>query len=96
MTERLFVGVLGNRNSGKSTTWNTLFGVAVRTGQYPRTLILCGGECVEVFVISGSPEERRLYAADIIKKQTVPHRALLDPIHRDRPSNPRLCDRGGL
>lgn len=69
MTERLFVGVLGHRNSGKSTTWNTLFGATVRTGQYPRTLTLYGGECVEFFVISGSPEERQLYAGDILKKQ---------------------------
>jgi hypothetical protein len=69
MTERLFVGVLGNRNSGKSTTWNTLFGATVRTGQYPRILTLYGGECVELFVVSGSPEERHLYAGDILKSQ---------------------------
>ncbi len=54
MTKRLFVGVLGHRNSGKSTTWNTLFGTTVRTGKYPRTLELYGGECVDVFIISGS------------------------------------------
>jgi len=69
MTERLFVGVLGHQNSGKSTTWNTLFGATVRTGQYARTLTLYGGECVEVFLISGSPEERQLYAGDILKNQ---------------------------
>ncbi|ATQ68904.1 MULTISPECIES: GTPase [Methylosinus] len=69
MTERLFVGVLGHRNSGKSTTWNTLFGATVRTGQYPRTLNLHGGEGVEVFLISGSPEERQLYASDILENQ---------------------------
>jgi energy-coupling factor transporter ATP-binding protein EcfA2 len=69
MTERLFVGVLGHRNSGKSTTWNTLFGATVRTGQNARTLTLNGGECVEVFLISGSPEERQLYAGDILKNQ---------------------------
>ena len=69
MTERLFVGVLGHQNCGKSTTWNTLFGATVRTGQYARTLTLYGGECVEVFLISGSPEERQLYAGDILKNQ---------------------------
>ena len=69
MIERLFVGVLGHQNSGKSTTWNTLLGATVRTGQYPRTLTLYGGECVEVFLISGSPEERQLYAGDILKNQ---------------------------
>jgi hypothetical protein len=69
MTERLFVAVLGHQKSGKSTTWNTLFGATVRTGQYPRTLMLYSGECVEVFLISGSPEERQLYAGDILENQ---------------------------
>lgn len=69
MGDRLFVGVLGNRNSGKSTTWNTLFNSTVRTGKNSRTLTLYGGECVEVFLISGSPEERQLYAGDILEKQ---------------------------
>jgi hypothetical protein len=67
--DRLFVGVLGNKNSGKSTTWNTLFGATVRTGQYSRTLTLYGGECVEVFLISGSPQERQLDIADILNGQ---------------------------
>lgn len=66
LEKRLFVGVLGNRNSGKSTTWNTLFGATVRTGKNTRTLTLYGGECVEVFLISGSPEERQLFAGDIL------------------------------
>jgi hypothetical protein len=69
MTDRLFVGVLGNKNSGKSTTWNTVFGATVRTGQYARTLKLYGGECVEVFLISGSPQERQLDISDILKGQ---------------------------
>jgi hypothetical protein len=96
MLERLFVGVLGNRNSGKSTTSNTLFGATVRTGQYPRTLTLYDGECVEVFVISGSPEERHLYAGDIPKKTGMPHRALFALIHRGGTSDARFRDRGGL
>lgn len=66
MTDRLFVTVLGNRDSGKSTTWNTLFGQTVRTGKLPRNLELLGGECCEVFLISGSPEERGQYAGDIL------------------------------
>lgn len=69
MGNRLFVGVLGHRNSGKSTTWNTLFGTTVRTGQHPRTLTLYGGECVEVFLVSGSPQERGLYAGEILDNQ---------------------------
>ena len=65
--ERLFVTVLGNRNSGKSSTWNSLFGAKVRTGKYTRNLPLHGGQCVEVFLISGSPEERKTYAGDILE-----------------------------
>lgn len=67
--DRLFVSVLGNRNSGKSTTWNTLFGGNVRTGQQTRQLPLYGGECVDVFLISGSFEERKKYAGDLLDNQ---------------------------
>lgn len=70
MSERLFVGVLGHRNSGKTSTWNELFGGKVRTGKKPRTLELYGGECVEVFLVSGSFEERELYAGDVLKDQS--------------------------
>ena len=66
MKDRLFVGVLGNRNSGKSTTWNTLFGKTVRTGPKTRSLTLHGGESVEVFLVSGSFEERNIYAGDVL------------------------------
>ncbi|NHF73128.1 P-loop NTPase family protein [Paracoccus xiamenensis] len=69
MGDRLFVGILGNRNSGKSTTWNTLFNSTVRTGKNTRTLTLYGAECVEVFLVSGSPEERQLYAGNILENQ---------------------------
>jgi len=67
--ERLFISALGNRNSGKSSTWNTLFGTTVRTGKLTRMLSLGGGRCVEVFLISGSPEERQLYAGEILDNQ---------------------------
>jgi hypothetical protein len=66
MSERLFVAVVGNRNSGKSTTWNSLFGGTVRTGKHSRHLELFDGECCEVFLVSGSPEERGEYAGDIL------------------------------
>jgi hypothetical protein len=68
--ERLFVGVLGHRNSGKTKTWDTLFRRKVRTGTSPRTLRLNEGACAEVFLISGSPEERDLYAGDLLANQT--------------------------
>jgi len=69
MVDRLLVGVLGNRNSGKSHTWNTLFGRVVRRGQHPHRLELRPHECVEAFLVSGSFEEREEYAGDILKKQ---------------------------
>jgi hypothetical protein len=69
-SERLLIGVLGNRNSGKSHTWNTLFGRTVRTGGEPRHLMLRPGESVEVFLVSGSPEERHLYVDSILSGQT--------------------------
>lgn len=56
--DRLAIVVLGNRNSGKSTTWNRLFNATVRTGKYQRSLYLNGAQSTEVFVVSGSPEER--------------------------------------
>ncbi len=69
MVDRLFVGVLGHRRSGKSHTWNTLFGTTVKTGGSSRLLELRSNECVEVFLVSGSPEERNLYAGDILKNK---------------------------
>jgi hypothetical protein len=71
MADRLFVGVLGHRHSGKSTTWNELFGATVHTGKYPRMLELRPGECVEVFLVSGSHEERNLYAGDVLNNQSA-------------------------
>jgi hypothetical protein len=67
--DRLLVGILGHRNSGKSHTWNTLFGRTVRTGIDVRRLTLRPGECVEVFLVSGSAEERHLYVGDILAGQ---------------------------
>jgi hypothetical protein len=69
MADRLLVGVLGNRHSGKSYTWNTLFGRTVKRGIHPHKLELKSRECVEVFLVSGSFEERREYAGDILSNQ---------------------------
>lgn len=71
MPDRLFVGVLGHRKSGKSTTWNTLFGKTVHTGANSRQLELRPHECVEVFLISGSLQERGEYAEDVLKNQSA-------------------------
>lgn len=69
MDSRLLIGVLGNRDSGKSHTWNRLFGATVRTGRNTRHLQLRPGECVEVFLVSGSFEERGVYAGDVLESQ---------------------------
>lgn len=67
--DRLLIGVVGNRHSGKSRTWDTLFGRKVRRGKYPRHLELRPAECVEVFLVSGSFEERGEYAGDVLQNQ---------------------------
>lgn len=64
--DRLFIGVLGHQNSGKSETWNRLFGRTVRRGKDSRSLSVEAGECVDVFVVSGSFEERGEYAGDVL------------------------------
>jgi hypothetical protein len=69
MGDRLFVAVLGHRNTGKSKTWDTLFGRKVRTSRASRLLHLRRNEYVEVFVISGSNEERRKYAGNVLRNQ---------------------------
>jgi hypothetical protein len=66
---RLLVGVLGHRNAGKSYTWNKLFGRTVKRGRRPHNLTLRDRECVEVFLVSGSFEEREEYAGDILGNQ---------------------------
>jgi hypothetical protein len=63
---KLAVIVLGHRHAGKSTTWYTLFDRKVRTGSEIRDLHLSEDLTIPVFLVSGSPEERRLYVGDII------------------------------
>src|SRR4051812_18067671 len=70
MKDKLVVAVLGHRNSGKSTTWNTLFGHTVRTGNKIRRLFLTESEWVDAFLVSGSPEERHTYVGEIIGEQS--------------------------
>jgi hypothetical protein len=66
MKDNLLLGLLGHRNAGKSTTWYELFGYRVRTGSQIRELYLTKTEYVEVFLVSGSPEEKDTYVGDII------------------------------
>lgn len=71
MSERLFISVLGNRDSGKSLTWNTLFGRTVRTGKEIRELEIFKDQFVDVFLVSGSAEERERYVGDIITEPSA-------------------------
>jgi len=91
MADRLFVAVIGEQHSGKSTTWNTLFNKPVKTGKKPRDLEVYRDASVEVelirtpyqdmhrnrsevlsltqtqvFVISGSNEEKKRYAQKVL------------------------------
>ncbi len=68
-SDKLFVGVLGNRNAGKSTTWNALFRRTVKTGKSAHRLDLTNSECVDAFIISGSPEERKVPIKTLLKNQ---------------------------
>jgi len=66
MSDRLLIAVLGNRDSGKSKTWNALFGSTVKTGKNIRSLYLNRAQAAEVFLVSGSPEERDIYVSEIL------------------------------
>lgn len=70
MKQNLVVGVLGHRNSGKSSTWYELFEESVKTGKYIRRLYLTETEYIEVFLIGGSSEERGLHIGEIVGNQS--------------------------
>ncbi|MEQ1558552.1 MAG: hypothetical protein ABL933_06355 [Methyloglobulus sp.] len=64
--DKLLIAVLGHRDSGKTTTWTSLFERTVKTGKYLRRLYLNEKEYVIVFLISGSPEEREKEVEELI------------------------------
>lgn len=66
MGNRLLIAVLGNRNSGKTTTWKRLFDATVKTGKYERELFLNSAQSVDAFLINGSPEERDVDVEDLL------------------------------
>lgn len=66
MNDKLIVGILGPKNSGKTYTWNSLFGRTVKTGKNLRKLFLNKKEYVDVFLVNGAPAERHKYVGDII------------------------------
>ncbi len=70
MKDKLAVIVLGERNSGKSLTWNRLFGSTQKTGTRTRDFDLSDNEYVELFLISGSPQERGKTIDQIIGRKS--------------------------
>ncbi len=67
MDERLLIGILGKGKSGKSYTWDRLFGRLVKTGKNIRRLYFNESEYVEVFLLSRSPQKRHISVEFIIK-----------------------------
>lgn len=80
--QNLLVIVLGNRESGKSFTWNRLFGHRVKTGKKLRKLYLTDDEYVDVFLVSGSPEEREVDVREIINTKSKPQIVLCSMQYR--------------
>jgi GTPase SAR1 family protein len=78
MINKLVVVALGDRNSGKSTTWHSLFNLftneeykrSVNTGKRERRLYLSETEYTYVYLINGSPQERKTLVSKIIQGQT--------------------------
>ena len=84
MADRLLIAVLGNRHSGKSKTWNTLFGGRVKTGTALRYLYLNKAQWVDnVFLIYGSAEERGLSIEEIMPKELSPSIVLCSVQYRE-------------
>lgn len=70
--EKLAVIVLGKRNSGKSKTWYELFRKRrLKTSNTPRNLYIEENKYMEVFLVSGSPEEYKKYVGEIITDVNV-------------------------
>lgn len=68
-SDKLLIGILGNASSGKTYTWNTLFGREVRTGKKLRRLYFNDTEYVSVFLLSRSPGKRRQAVSKILGKE---------------------------
>lgn len=67
--KKLFVSVLGNRNSGKTKTWNSLFSPDVRTGKSSRSLLLLNEEYIDAFLINGSPQETNKNIEELLSNE---------------------------
>jgi hypothetical protein len=78
MINKLVIVALGDRNSGKSTTWYSLFNLftteenrkIVRTRKRERELYLSKTEYTSVYLINGSPQERKTPVSKILQDKT--------------------------
>lgn len=70
MMDKLMVGVLGNVDSGKSHTWNLLFGHEVRTGRNLRRLHFDDKIYSDVFLINRSPSRQHRTVAHLLGGKT--------------------------
>ena len=70
MPDRLVISVLGHRHNGKTSTWHALFGATTKTGKHERRLYLNRVQWVKVFLVSGSPEERRVPIGRLVSGKT--------------------------
>ncbi len=69
MADKLLIGILGKRGAGKSFTWNSAFKHPVRTGKHLRKYYVSENEYVNVFLISGSPTERKMPVAELLPSE---------------------------
>jgi hypothetical protein len=67
MTNKLLVGILGKEKSGKTLTWDIMFGKPVRTGKNLRRLYFNEKEYTEVFLLSRSPSKRHIDVSAIMQ-----------------------------
>ncbi|WP_281217282.1 hypothetical protein [Lysinibacillus capsici] len=68
MEKKLLIAILGNRNSGKSETWKSLFNDPnIRTAQKSERDLNLEEIYTKVFLINGSPQERDKNVEDIIQ-----------------------------
>ncbi|HOH99889.1 MAG TPA: hypothetical protein PLE85_05050 [Bacteroidales bacterium] len=65
--DRILIAILGGARSGKTYTWNHLFGHEVRTGRRLRRVYLDGLHYTEAFLVSRSPGKRKVQIEEILK-----------------------------
>ena len=70
MMDKLLIGVLGNEHSGKSHTWDLLFGHEVRTGKNLRRLYFDDQVYTEVFLVNRSPARLHRTPAQVLRGRT--------------------------